>query len=66
MRECEVKILEVEPDLLIEKIVALGWEKVGEHIIVAEFFGNAERKKIRVRRIGEHCIVTYKERLSRK
>jgi adenylate cyclase class 2 len=66
MKEIEAKILEVDPEALARKLVALGAEKAGESEFETLFFdypdGSLEkgRNLLRLRRSGELAWLTYK------
>ena len=63
MKEIEVKILEIDKDSLVRKLESLGAIKIFEGGVDAEFFTNREGKKVRLRKMGNENILTYKERI---
>jgi len=60
MKELEVKILEIDKKSTITKLEKLGAVKTFDDKIVAEFFLNQEKKKIRLRKKWDKNILTYK------
>ncbi|MDP5039090.1 MAG: class IV adenylate cyclase [Candidatus Gracilibacteria bacterium] len=65
MQEIEVKILEINKDKLIEKLVNLGAEKVFDSEIYAEFYHSLNGEKIRLRKtnIGNFMTLKVKKNL---
>lgn len=61
-REIEVKILEIDVDKVINKILKIGAVEVYSTKISADFFINKEGKKLRLRRMNGENILTYKEK----
>ncbi len=72
MTEIEVKILEVNPLLIQEKLTAMGAEKHFDGEMHAVFFdfedGRVKEKGdvLRLRKEGEETILAYKKRVSRE
>ncbi len=60
MKELEVKILEIDKEIIISKLQSLGATKTFEGQIIADFFINDEWKKIRLRKKDNRNIITYK------
>ncbi|MDD2487801.1 MAG: class IV adenylate cyclase [Candidatus Gracilibacteria bacterium] len=61
MKEVEIKILEIDKEQVIAKLEELGAIKMFEGTVCNDFFGNDSGKKIRLRKMGEDNILTYKE-----
>ncbi len=64
MNELEVKIFEVDKDVLISKLEGLGAKKIFDSEIVADFYKNDAWKKVRFRRMSGENVMTYKEKIS--
>jgi len=63
MNEIEVKILNIDGESIRRKLEVMGAKKKFEGTIVAHFFRGKNGKKIRLRRMGDTCYVTAKQRV---
>jgi adenylate cyclase class IV len=63
MQEIEVKILDIDGESIRRKLEVMGAKKKFEGTIVAHFFRGPNGKKIRLRRMGDTCYVTAKQRV---
>lgn len=63
MKELEVKILEIDKDLLISKLQELWAILVNDSQIDADFYINSQWQKIRLRKCWVKNILTYKEKI---
>ncbi|HMT01350.1 MAG TPA: class IV adenylate cyclase [Candidatus Absconditabacterales bacterium] len=63
MNELEVKILKIDKDAMIAKVESFGAQKIFDDTIVADFYKNADGKKLRFRKYGAENILTYKEKI---
>lgn len=63
MQEFEVNILEIDKESLIRKVISLGATKIFDGEIYAEFFRNKDWKDLRLRKIWNQNLLTYKEKI---
>ncbi len=63
MNEIEVKILDIDGESIRRKLEVMGAKKKFEGTIVAHFFRGPNGKKIRLRRMGDTCYVTAKQKV---
>ena len=70
--EIEIKILEINKQEMINKLIQLGAKKIIDDKVVAYYFDNNERtlssegKVLRLRKIGNKNYLTFKEKISDK
>lgn len=70
MKEIEVKILEVNRDKVVKKILALGGKKVFEDYLDAIYFDTKDNTlkndnvTLRIRKEGEKSVITSKEKIN--
>ncbi len=71
MQETEVKILEINKEDIIKKIESLGATKTFEGVVAAAYFDTPEKKlsrenkTLRLRKRGDVCELTLKEKISK-
>lgn len=71
MNEVEVKILEIEREKIIDKLLKLGAKKVFDDIIYAVKFDTPDRKlekedkMLRLRMEGKKAVMTFKKKISK-
>lgn len=63
MHEIEVKILNIDSESIRRKLQVIGAKKKFQGTIVAHFFRGTNGKKIRLRKMGDTCYVTAKQRI---
>ncbi len=66
MNEIEVKILDIDGAKIRRILEVMGAKKKFSGTIVAHFFHGPNGKKIRLRKMGDTCYITGKERLKTK
>jgi len=72
MKEVEVKILEINKEEIIKKLLELGAEKVFEGEIISHLYDfedkriNQGRKLLRLRKKGEKNLITFKTSISKE
>jgi len=72
MEEIEVKVIEIDKDLMIKKLIALGAKKVFEGNIDAisydsdDNFLTSQDSFVRLRRKGDKVELTYKKKISQE
>ena len=64
MNELEVKILEINKEILIKKILWLWAQQIFSWEIQAVFLKNNDWKKIRIRKMGGANILSYKNKIA--
>ncbi len=64
MQEFELKFFDINKDELIENLEKQGASLLSDDVLLAHFFINAGWQKLRLRKINNKCIVTYKEKIS--
>jgi adenylate cyclase, class 2 len=63
MHEIEVKILEIDPSVIREQLLALGAERIFDGRVDSVFLRNERGDKLRLRRMGERNFITHKTSL---
>jgi len=63
MNEIEVKILDIDGEKIRRILEVMGAKKKFSGTVVAHFFRGPNGKKIRLRRMGDTCYVTAKQRI---
>lgn len=63
MKELEVKILDIDKEILIKKLLQIWAKTTFEWYINADFYIKNEWKKLRLRKYWDKNILTYKEKL---
>lgn len=63
MNEIEVKILDIDGEKIRRILEVMGAKKKFSGTVVAHFFRGSNGKKIRLRKMGDTCYVTAKQRV---
>lgn len=63
MNEIEVKILNIDKEIIVSKLNELWAKKIAEGQIESKFYINDQKKKLRVRKINNEIILTYKQKI---
>ena len=65
MIEIESKIFNIDKNLVIAKILSLGWIQTFEGIVSGEYYVNKDWQKIRIRQEKKGIIVCYKKKIGK-
>jgi adenylate cyclase class IV len=63
MNEIEVKILDIDGEKIRRILEVMGAKKKFSGTVVAHFFRGPNGKKIRLRKMGDTCYVTAKQKI---